>query len=62
MCKFKNPGMIYFCGVWQKKKFMGREYLGIMRASFLTNPTGTVVKIYEKVKPEEHATEVFADV
>lgn len=49
-------------GVWQKKKFMGREYMGIARTSFLINPKGTLVKIYEKVKPAEHAAEVLEDV
>ena len=47
--------------VWQKKKFMGREYMGIMRESFLINPEGTIAKIYESVKPELHAEEVLVD-
>ncbi len=48
-------------GVWQKKKFMGREYLGIVRSSFLIDPEGKIVKIYEKVNPLTHADEVLAD-
>lgn len=48
-------------GVWAKKKFMGLEYMGILRTSFLINPQGKIVKIYEKVKPTEHATEVLRD-
>lgn len=48
-------------GVWAKKKFMGREYLGTLRTSFLINPEGKIVKIYEKVKPELHAEEVLHD-
>lgn len=48
-------------GVWQNKKFMGREYMGIMRTSFLINPKGKIAKIYEGVKPAEHADEVLAD-
>lgn len=48
-------------GVWAPKKFMGREYLGTVRTSFLINPEGTIAKIYEKVKPELHADEVLAD-
>lgn len=48
-------------GVWQKKKFMGREYMGIVRNSFLINPKGKIAKIYEGVKPAEHADEVLAD-
>ncbi len=49
-------------GVWGKKKFMGREYMGIKRWSFLIDPKGRIAKIYEDVKPAAHATEVLADV
>ena len=48
-------------GVWGKKKFMGREYEGILRTSFLIDPTGIVQKVYENVKPEVHAAEVLED-
>ena len=48
-------------GVWGNKKFMGRSYDGTFRTSFLINPTGKIVKIYEKVKPEIHAEEVLID-
>lgn len=48
-------------GVWQKKKFMGREYMGTVRSSFLINSEGKIVKIYENVKPETHANEVLED-
>lgn len=48
-------------GVWQKKKFMGREYMGILRTSFLIDPKGKIVKVYENVKPEIHAEEVLND-
>lgn len=48
-------------GVWGKKKFMGREYMGTFRTSFLIDPKGKIVKIYENVKPEIHASEVLED-
>lgn len=48
-------------GVWGKKKFMGREYMGTSRTSFLVDPKGCVAKIYENVKPEKHIDEVLAD-
>ena len=48
-------------GVWAKKKFMGREYMGILRNSFLIDPDGKIAKIYEGVKPTEHAKEVLTD-
>lgn len=46
-------------GVWGLKKFMGREYMGISRSSFLIDEKGNIAKIYEKVKPEEHARDVL---
>ncbi|MDO8598664.1 MAG: thioredoxin-dependent thiol peroxidase [bacterium] len=49
-------------GVWGKKKFMGREYMGTKRTSFLIDPKGKIAKVYETVKPPEHAAEVLADV
>lgn len=48
-------------GVWGPKKFMGREYEGIKRISFLIDPEGKIKKVYESVKPEKHAEEVLAD-
>jgi thioredoxin-dependent peroxiredoxin len=44
-----------------KKKFMGREYQGIMRNTFLIDPTGKIVKIYESVKPATHVEEILTD-
>ena len=49
-------------GVWGEKQFMGKSYQGISRTSFLIDPQGKIAKIYEKVKPEEHAQEVLNDV
>ncbi len=48
-------------GVWGRKKFMGREYDGIFRTSFLIDPDGTIKHVYEKVKPLTHAAEVLID-
>lgn len=48
-------------GVWAKKKFMGREYMGVLRTSFLISPEGKIAVMYENVKPEEHPAEVLAD-
>ncbi|MCU0524882.1 MAG: thioredoxin-dependent thiol peroxidase [Elainella sp. Prado103] len=43
------------------KKFMGKEYMGISRNTFLIDPEGIIQRIYRKVKPENHATEVLSD-
>ncbi|MBI5138882.1 MAG: thioredoxin-dependent thiol peroxidase [Candidatus Vogelbacteria bacterium] len=48
-------------GVWAEKKFLGRKYMGILRSSFLIDPKGKIAKIYENVKPAEHAMEVIKD-
>jgi len=49
-------------GVWGKKKFMGREFEGTLRTSFLVDPRGRIAQVYPKVRPAEHAEEVLADV
>lgn len=43
------------------KKFMGKEFMGIFRQTFIVNPQGTIAKIYRKVKPSLHGQEVLAD-
>jgi peroxiredoxin Q/BCP len=48
--------------VWGKKKFMGREYMGISRSSFLIDEKGNIAKIYQDVKAKDHAEEVRGDV
>ncbi len=48
-------------GVWIKKKRYGREYMGTNRQSFLIDPGGKIAKIYERVKPAEHAAEILED-
>ncbi len=46
-------------GVYGEKKFMGRTYMGVKRMTFLIDEKGKVKKVFEKVKPEEHAREVL---
>ena len=46
-------------GAYGEKKFMGRTYLGVKRMTFLINEKGQVKKVFEKVKPEDHAREVL---
>ncbi len=53
--------MVNDYGVWAKKKFLGKEFEGITRTSFLINPEGKIAKIYEKVNPFIHAQEVIKD-
>jgi len=46
-------------GVWGLKKFMGREYMGVDRTTFIISPDGTVAKVFENVKPAGHALELL---
>lgn len=46
---------------WAKKKFLGKEYMGVLRISYLIGPDGTIVKAYPSVKPEIHANQVLND-
>jgi peroxiredoxin Q/BCP len=47
-------------GAWGQKSMYGRKYQGILRTTFLIDETGTVRRVFEKVKPEGHAEEVLA--
>ncbi len=49
-------------GVWGKKKFMGREYMGTNRVTFLIDKQGVIAKVYENVKPDNHAQEIIKDI
>jgi peroxiredoxin Q/BCP len=46
-------------GVYGEKKFMGRTYMGIHRTTFLIDEKGKIKKVFEKVKPDDHADEVL---
>ena len=46
-------------GVWVAKSMYGRKYMGAARTTFIINKEGTIVKIFDKVKPEGHENEVF---
>ena len=47
-------------GSWGRKKFMGREYDGIFRNTFLIGAAGRVARVWQQVKPAGHAEEVLA--
>ncbi|NTW82578.1 MAG: thioredoxin-dependent thiol peroxidase [Chlorobiaceae bacterium] len=46
-------------GVWGLKKFMGREYMGTNRVTYLIDEQGVIEKVWPKVKPAQHAEEVL---
>jgi peroxiredoxin Q/BCP len=47
-------------GVWQLKKFMGREFMGIVRSTFLVDPKGRVAKVWSPVTVKGHVDDVLA--
>lgn len=46
---------------WKPKKFMGREYMGVERNTFIIDPSGMIVKEYRGVSPKQHALEIIQD-
>lgn len=48
-------------GVWVLKKFMGNEYMGVQRVTYLIDEDKMIYKVYENVKPAQHAEEILAD-
>jgi len=48
-------------GVWRKKKFMGKEFLGTVRTTILIDPKGYIKKIWDKVQVKGHAKEVLEE-
>ena len=47
-------------GVWAEKKFLGKNYMGVNRVTFIIGRGGKVLHVFEKVKPEGHDQEVLA--
>jgi peroxiredoxin Q/BCP len=47
-------------GVWGLKKFMGKEYMGIIRSTFLINPDGKISQIWSKVRVKNHVEKVLS--
>ncbi len=48
-------------GVWRPKKFMGKEFLGTVRSTFLIDPQGKIARIWDKVSTRGHAQQVLAE-
>jgi len=46
-------------GVYEKKNFMGRKYMGITRSTFIIDENGKIQKIFYKVSPGKHINEIF---
>ena len=46
-------------GVWQLKKMMGKEYMGIVRTTFVIDETGNITQIINQVKSSDHAAQIL---
>ena len=51
--------MLKAYGVWGKKKFMGREYMGISRTTYIIDENGIIEKVYDKVSVKSHAQDIL---
>lgn len=56
----EDKTVIHTFGVWGPKKFMGREYDGIHRMTFLIDEKGVVESVIDKVKTKDHAAQILA--
>ncbi|MDP1779129.1 MAG: thioredoxin-dependent thiol peroxidase [Anaerolineales bacterium] len=48
-------------GVWGPKKFMGKEYEGVLRTTFLIDTEGKIKRVFENVRPAEHSLKLLTD-
>ena len=48
-------------GAWALKKFMGREYMGVLRITYIINELGIIEKVYDKVQTKTHAQDILND-
>ena len=55
----ENHDVLNAFGVWGPKKFMGREFDGIHRTTFIIDENGIITDVIEKVKTKEHAKQIL---
>lgn len=57
----ENKEVIKLYKAWGKKKFMGKEFEGTLRMTYLIDPKGEIKKVYKNVNPSFHAEEILKD-
>ena len=57
----EDKSVIQAFGVWGPKKFMGREYEGIHRTTFVIDEQGVIENVIRKVKTKEHSSQIFSE-
>ncbi len=55
----ESHNMLESYGVWGLKKFMGREYMGISRVTYILDANHNIQEIYEKVSTKTHACDIL---
>ena len=55
----ENKAVIKAFGVWGPKKFMGKEYVGVHRTTFVIDEYGVIEKVFSKVKTKDHANQIL---
>lgn len=55
----ESKAIINLFGVWQLKKFMGKEFMGIVRTTFIFDERGKCIRIIDKVKTKDHAAQIL---
>lgn len=48
-------------GAWRLKKFMGKEYMGVVRSTFLISPDGKIAQVWDKVRVKNHVEKVLQE-
>ena len=62
MLSDESKEMLINYKVWALKKFMGKEYMGILRVTYIIDETGKIQKVYDKVKTKTHAQDILTDI
>ena len=57
----ESHSMLEDYGVWGLNKFMGREYMGISRVTYIISEKGLIEKVYDKVATKSHAKDILQD-
>ena len=58
----ESKDMLKAYKVWALKKFMGKEYMGILRVTYIIGVNGKIYKVYDKVKTKTHAQDILSDI
>ncbi len=55
----ENKETLKAYGAWGRKKFMGREYDGVLRSTFIIDEDGKIMEVIDKVKTKKHAQQIM---